>query len=226
MRMTTTALTAIVIGGLLSFGIAAFAQPPEPRPPAPPAQPPAQPASPAQPPQTAAPADTQSERREPNVLLEDLLRRVGAETGLNFVVDPRAPPRVHVGGTLEATPSYEQLRLILRSHSLMAVEAGGVVHIMPDAMARAVPTRIVQTDNDSIPDDEIVTRVITLPEDVQAAQLVPVLRPMMPQNAHFAALLPPSPNGRGANKVVIVDSYANVKRITEVIRLIVGSVSF
>ncbi len=53
---------------------------------------------------------------------------------------------------------------------------------------------------------------------------MPVLRPMMPQQAHLTAL-PPTASEQAASKLVIVDSYANVKRITEVVRLIVGSVS-
>lgn len=233
---TTTALTTIMIGGLLSFGTSALAQPPESHPaqpgavqPASPAQPrqgrapvqPPQAPPPGQPPQAAGPAP-QADRPEPNVLLADLAGRVAAETGRTFLIDPRAPARIHLVGPVDATPSYAMLLSILRNSNLMTIEAEGVVHILPDSMARAVPSRIVQTDNESIPDDEIVTRVITLPEGVQAAQLVPVLRPMMPQYAHFAAL----PVGEGANKVVIVDSYANVKRMTEVIRLLVGSVSF
>jgi len=154
-------------------------------------------------------------------VLEDLLRRVAAETGRTFVIDPRAPARIYVGGTLEGTPSYGVLLSILRNHGLAAVELEGVVHVIPDTLVRAAPTRIVQTDEDSIPDDEIVTRVITLPEGGQAAQLVPILHPLQPQNAHLTAL----PGDRVGNKLVIVDSYANVKRLTEVIRLIAGSVS-
>ncbi|HEX6996487.1 MAG TPA: hypothetical protein VF339_20320 [Gammaproteobacteria bacterium] len=227
MRMTTTALATIVIGGLFSFGTAAFAQPPE-SPPAPPegrGAPPT-PAPRAVPPQAQPLANV--ERPEPNVALEDLVRRVAAETGRTFLIDPLAPARIYVGGTIGGTPSYGVLLSILREHGLMAVEVEGVVHIVLDANARSLPTRIVQTDDDSIPDDEIVTRVLTLPDDVQAAQLVPILRPMMPQNAHLTALprISPSSEAQGTNKLVIVDHYANVRRITEVIRLLVGSVSY
>src|SRR5690606_4076236 len=109
---------------------------------------------------------------------------------------------------------------------LMAYETQGVVNIVPDALARVVPTRLVQTDDDAIPDDEVVTRVVTLPDNAAASQLVPILRPMLSQSGHLTAGSGGFSNREtpGAGKPVMIDSYANVKRITEVIRLLVGSV--
>ena len=64
-------------------------------------------------------------------------------------------------------------------HGFVAVQSGGIIKIVPDANARQMP------DND-LPDrvsgtsDEIVTQVIAV-KNVSAAQLVPILRPLMPQ---------------------------------------------
>ena len=70
-------------------------------------------------------------------------------------------------------------------------------------------------------DYEIVTRVIdtsgvklaadgTAPGGSIAAALVPALRPMMPQSAQLSAI-------PGTNKLVLVDRYDNVRRITAAI---------
>jgi general secretion pathway protein D len=67
----------------------------------------------------------------------------------------------------------------------------------------------VQRDDDSIADDEWVTRVITL-TNIESPPTVPLLRPLIPLQGHFAALAP--------NKLIIVDRYANVRRITEILR--------
>ena len=224
MKMTTNKLTAIAIGALLALGSAAFAQPPEPQiqgQPQPgsrgPAEPPLRPPAAAETPQRPGARAPDAVAREPNVDLVELVRRVAEETGREFLIHPVAATRVYLAGTVDGTPSYPVLLSILRLNGFIVFESEGVVNIVPDAFARAVPTRIVQVDNDSIPDDETVTRVLTLPEDVSGAQLVPILRPIMPQQAHLTAL-------QSGNKIVIVDTYANVKRMTEVIRLLVGSV--
>lgn len=241
---TTNMLTTLAIGALLALGGAALAQPPEPQPegqrqpgPRGPAEAPPPPPAAAEGPQRPAAqapgpiapgaiapgsvspgAFAPRPVPEPNVDLAELVQRVAEETGREFLIDPtRAATRIYLGGTIEGTPSYPVLVSILRLHGLVVFETEGIVNIVPDGNARAVPTRIVQVDNDSIPDDEIVTRVLTLPDDVSGAPLVPVLRPMMPATAHLTAL-------QSGNKLVIVDTYANVRRMTEVIRSLVGSV--
>jgi general secretion pathway protein D len=45
---------------------------------------------------------------------------------------------------------------------------------------------------------------------MSAPQVVPILRPLLPQYAHLAAL-------PEQNVLVIVDRYANVKRLTEIV---------
>jgi general secretion pathway protein D len=68
----------------------------------------------------------------------------------------------------------------------------------------------VQTDDASIAADEWVTRVLKT-TNTDAAFLVPILRPLLPQAAHLAA------HGT-TNQLVIMDRYANVRRITEIVR--------
>jgi general secretion pathway protein D len=154
---------------------------------------------------------TPNPRPEPNVVLEDLVRRVAEASGRDFLIHAPVPARIYVRGTLQETPTYSQLLSILRTNGLTIFMAEDIVNIVPDANARSMPTRVVQEDDDRIPDDEIVTRVIRT-QHVPAAQLVPALRPMQPQEAHLTAMTQ-------SNTLVIVDRYANVRRITEVIRM-------
>src|SRR5882672_2748623 len=71
------------------------------------------------------------------------------------------------------------------------------------------PQPMVNADDPKIPVDEWVQRIITT-SSIDTAQLVPVLRPMLPQSAHMAASPPRS--------LIVVDRYANVKRITETVK--------
>jgi general secretion pathway protein D len=61
----------------------------------------------------------------------------------------------------------------------------------------------------SIINDEYVTQVIRL-ENVSAAKLIPVLRPLVPQQAHMAAYAP-------SNAIIISDIRANIDRIAKII---------
>jgi general secretion pathway protein D len=144
--------------------------------------------------------------------IEELIAEVARSSGKEFLVDPRVRALVLAVPALE-DPSYETLLAVLRLHGYIAVEIGGKVNILPDANARSMPTRLVQRDDSSIPDDEVITRVITVPGN-NAANLVPILRPLLPQSAHLAALV----EGDENKKLIVVDTYANVRRITELVR--------
>jgi type II secretory pathway component GspD/PulD (secretin) len=157
----------------------------------------------------AAEAEAATRRYKTGSDLHELVAQVAASTGKEFLLDPRVRARVYSVPPLR-NPTYPELLSVLRLNGYVAVEIGDKVNIMPDANARALPTRLLQRDDASVPDDEIVTRVITVPN---AGYLVPILRPMMPQHAHLAAGGSPD-----QNKLIVTDTYANVRRITELVQ--------
>ena len=144
--------------------------------------------------------------------IEEILRRVSASTGQEFLVDPRV--RAYVFGVPDiGTPTYPELLAILRMHGFAAFEVAGRVNIIPDANARFMPSRLLQRDDPSVADDEYVTRILSVEN---AASLVPILRPLMPQSAHLAATAPPD-GGSGEGKLILFDTYGNVRRMTEIV---------
>ena len=163
------------------------------------------------PPVVAAERDAFRRRAEASTPIEELIAEVARSSGKEFLVDPRVRALVFAVPELE-DPTYATLLSVLRMHGYIAVEIGGKVNVLPDANARAMPTRLLQRDDSSVPDDEVVTRVITVPN---AAMFVPLLRPMMPQHAHLAAWGPPPDE---PNKLIVTDTYANVRRITELVQ--------
>jgi general secretion pathway protein D len=214
MRLRHLAIV-FVVSNVLTSPLAA--QPDQPRQAPPQARPPAAQATPpvaepqAEPP-PASPAFLAAQRRrdEQSVELDELLTRVAETTGKKFFVDPRVRLRVY-GVPKVVSPTYAELLSILRIHGFVAVEIGGHVNIVPDANARFLPVRLVQRDDDSVPDDEIVTRVVNARN---AARLIPVLRPLMPPSAHLAAV---EGDDGDVGKVILMDTYANVRRMTELI---------
>src|SRR6266446_5530952 len=95
---------------------------------------------------------------------------------------------------------YEAFLSILQVYGFIAVPAGNVVKVIPDANARQTPS-VDLPNHVSSTSDEIVTQVIDV-KNVSAAQLVPILRPMIPQYGHLAAY--PASNIR-----IISDHAAN-----------------
>jgi len=145
--------------------------------------------------------------------LGQVIEAVSQVTGKNFIVDPRVRAQVTM---LSSTPMsagafYEAFLAILQVHGFVAVPSGNVIKILPDANARQLPANDLP-DRVSSTSDEIVTQVIQV-RNVSAAQLVPILRPLIPQYGHLAAY--PS-----SNMLIISDRAANVNRMVRIIQRI------
>jgi general secretion pathway protein D len=162
------------------------------------------------------PAGQPGQRITPNFKDADITQiaeAVAAATGKNFIIDPRVRAQVTMLSATAMSPAafYEAFLSILQVYGFVAVPAGNVVKILPDANARSMPA-IDLPDHVSPNSDEIVTQVLDV-KNVSAAQLVPILRPMVAQYGHLAAY--PS-----ANILIITDHASNVNRMIRIIRRI------
>ena len=165
--------------------------------------------------QQAQPAQ-HAQRITPNFKDADITQiaeAVSAATGKTFIVDPRVRAQVTMLSSTPMSPDafYETFLSILQVYGFIAVPAGNVIKILPDANARQIPS-IDLPDHVSATSDEIVTQVVDV-KNVSAAQLVPILRPMIPQYGHLAAY--PS-----SNILIISDRASNVNRMMRIIRRI------
>jgi general secretion pathway protein D len=143
--------------------------------------------------------------------LTQIAEAVSAATGKNFIIDPRVRGQVTMLASTPMDPGalYEAFLAILQVHGFIAVPAGNIVKILPDANARQIPS-IDLPDRVSGTSDEIVTQVVDV-KNVNAAQLVPILRPMMPQYGQLAAY-------PAANILILSDRASNVSRLMRIIR--------
>ncbi|MDH5765879.1 MAG: type II secretion system secretin GspD, partial [Gammaproteobacteria bacterium] len=141
-----------------------------------------------------------------------LISTVSRFTGKNFIVDPRVKAKVTVvsSKTMSENEVYEVFLSVLQVHGYAAVPVGNIIKIVPEVNAKQGPLPLVRNSRSG--GDELVTRVITL-DYVPAAQLVPILRPLVPQQGHLAAYNP-------TNTLIITDHAANIKRLTAIIRTI------
>jgi len=142
-----------------------------------------------------------------------LISTVAEVTDRNFIVDPRVKGKVTVISSrpMDSEEVYQVFLSILKVHGFAAVPSGEVIKIVPDVNAKqdGIPTA-----NDKSPGrgDEMVTRVVQV-DNVAAAQLVPILRPLVPQQGHLAAY-------PATNVLIISDRASNVERLLTIIRRI------
>ena len=144
--------------------------------------------------------------------ITQLIEAVSAATGKNFIIDPRVRAQVTwlSGASTALTPEqfYQGFLSVLQVHGFIAVPAGNIIKVLPDANMRQIPGSDLPNHVSSTSDD-VVTQVIAV-SNVSAAQLVPVLRPLMPQNAQMSAVT-------GANMLIISDRASNVSRMMRIV---------
>ncbi|RKZ57827.1 MAG: type II secretion system protein GspD, partial [Gammaproteobacteria bacterium] len=139
-----------------------------------------------------------------------LISTVSKFTGKNFIIDPRVKAKVTVISANTLTPEavYEVFLSVLQVHGYAAVPAGAVIKIVPAVNAKQGPLPL-SGKRDSFSTDELITKIIRL-DHVPASQLVPILRPLVPQQGHLAAYNP-------TNTLIITDHAGNIKRLLKII---------
>lgn len=144
-----------------------------------------------------------------NADIHSLIQTVSRQSGKNFVVDPRVKARVTVISStpLNSDELYETFLSVLQVHGYAAVPSGDLTKIVPDVNAKQGP--VPEFSEDSRFSDQLVTKVIKV-ANVPAAQLVPILRPLVPQQGHLAAYA-------STNTLIVTDRASNIDRLTTII---------
>ena len=141
-----------------------------------------------------------------------LVTQISDITGKSFVVDPRVKGKVTVISNADMTADeiYEVFKSVLHVHGYATVESGDVVKIVPTNGAKQDNLKLDASG--AVSGEQMVTRVIDV-KHTSATELVPILRPMVPQYGHVAAVA-------SANALIISDHGQNILRIEKIIRRI------
>ncbi|HSX60064.1 MAG TPA: type II secretion system secretin GspD [Tahibacter sp.] len=140
--------------------------------------------------------------------IQALIATVSEITGRNFIVGPNVQGKVSVISARPMQPDeiYDVFLSVLRVHGYAAVPAGSMIKIVPEAMAQAEGGNSVATAESG---DAIVTQIVPL-RHVAAAELVPILRPLLPQGAQLIA-------HQTSNSLVVSDRASNIQRVAGII---------
>jgi general secretion pathway protein D len=151
-----------------------------------------------------------------NADIAGVVKAVSEITGKNFVLDPRVKGTVNIISSkpVSRTLVYDIFLSALRVQGYTAIEDRNIVRIVPEAEAKEYRTPVLSGPREAprSAGDLIQTQVFTLRYQ-SAAQLVPVLRPLITRNNTIAAY-------PGANALVITDYAGNLARIGKIIESI------
>ena len=131
-----------------------------------------------------------------------LVETVSEVTGKNFILDPKVQGKVTVVSThpMDADELYQTFLSILQVHGFVAVASDHVIKIMPDDNLKNQGT-MASPSSEKVPDDALVIQVFPI-EHVNAANLIPTLRPLISPKGHLA----PHTDGN----MLVVSDYANI----------------
>ncbi|MGB4858695.1 MAG: type II secretion system secretin GspD [Dokdonella sp.] len=168
-----------------------------------------------QPPADATSSATNDGRHTLNLKdadIQALIATVSEITGRNFIVAPNVTGKVTVisGRPMKPDEIYDVFLSVLRVHGYAAVPSGSMIKIVPEAQAQQDGSSGIGAAGRS--SDEVITQIVPV-KHVSVTELLPVLRPLMPQGAQLIA------NG-SSNSLVISDRASNVSRIMDIIRRI------
>ncbi len=139
-----------------------------------------------------------------------VINEVSRETGKNFVVDPRVTGKISLVSSKPIQPDqvYDLFLSVLELLGYSAITNGDVVKIIPNMQSGESATRVA-TNKAPGKGDEVVVRVIPL-DNVSANQLIPIIRPLLPQWSNVSAYTP-------GNVIIVLGRAANIDRINEII---------
>lgn len=138
---------------------------------------------------------------------------VAGFTGKNFIIDQRVKGKATVISSrpMSKDEAYQVFLSLLEVHGFAAVENGNTIKVVPDVNAKQISSPVGTSQRPGM-GDEFITRVIDV-EHIAAAQMVPILRPLVPQQGHLVAYAP-------SNVLIISDRAANISRLLDIIRRI------
>ncbi|WAJ36138.1 type II secretion system secretin GspD [Pseudomonas sp. GOM7] len=138
--------------------------------------------------------------------IREFIDQIAAITGQTFVVDPRVKGQVTVVSStpLGLSEVYQLFLSVMATHGFSVMTQGDQARIVPNAEAKA------EADSSRPAPDRLETRLIQA-QQTPVAELIPLIRPLVPQYGHLAAVT-------SANALIISDRSANIARIEELVR--------
>ena len=159
---------------------------------------------------TAASAEQAEERWTINMRdadIEDFVEQIASISGQTLILDPRIKGQVSVisQAPLNLTEVYQLFLSVMATHGYSVLTEGDQARIVPNAEAKTE-----NSDNANLTGpDALETRLLQV-QQTPVSELIPLIRPLLPQYAHLAAVA-------SSNALIISDRRANIERVQDLI---------
>lgn len=142
--------------------------------------------------------------------IKAFINEVATITNQNFVLDPRINGNVTVisNRALSRDEIYQLFLSVMQVNGIAAIDTGNTIKLVPDNVAKQSGVTVDLTGESS--GETLTTRVLYL-TNTQASEVLTVIRPLMPQSAHAAAV-------PGINALVLSDRADTLNELTTLIR--------
>lgn len=154
-----------------------------------------------------------------NADIRAVIAEVSRMTGKNFIVDPRVQGRISIISTTPISDKelYQVFLSMLQVSGFSAIPGTNVTKIVPNMDARTISPDLAYPLQRTERGDEMMVQVIPI-QYVPAEQLIPVLRPLMPQWSSVSAYGP-------SNMLILSGRANNIRQLADIIRQVDSSSS-
>ncbi|WP_285962399.1 type II secretion system secretin GspD [Pseudomonas tohonis] len=162
--------------------------------------------APAQPPVSDATSEERWTINMRDADIQDFTELVAGISGQTLVLDPRVKGQVTVISESPLTLSevYQLFLSVMSTHGYSVIAQGNQARIVPDIDGRSVANSPVGSGPETLE-----TRLLQV-QQTPVNELLPLIRPLVPQNGHLAAI--PS-----SNSLIVSDKRANIERLIALI---------
>ena len=154
-----------------------------------------------------------------NADIRAVIAEVSRVTGKNFVIDPRVQGKISI---ISSTPMsdqelYQVFLSVLQVSGYAAIPNGEITKIIPNIDAKTQSPDLINEMRNHPKGDDMMVAVVPV-HYVPAEQLVPVLRPLMPQWSSVSAYAP-------SNMLILSGRANNIKSLANIIKQVDSSTS-
>jgi general secretion pathway protein D len=147
-----------------------------------------------------------------NADVRAVIAEVSRVTGKNFVIDPRVQGKISIVSStpLSNKELYPVFLSVLQVSGYAAIPNGNIIKIVPNLDAKTLSPDLTNGMRHPPRGDDMMVAVIPV-HYVPSEQLVPVLRPLMPQWSSISAYSP-------SNMLILSGRANNIKDLAEIIK--------
>jgi general secretion pathway protein D len=147
-----------------------------------------------------------------NADIRAVIAEVSRVTGRNFLIDPRVQGKISI---VSSTPMsdkelYQVFLSMLQVSGYGAIPNGNIIKIVPNIDARTLSSDALSQLKHPPQGDDMMVQVIPV-QYVPSEQLVPVLRPLMPQWSSVSAYAP-------SNMLILSGRANNIHELAQIIK--------